>query len=361
MSVKTIEWVGGIDGHARVLDQTLLPRLVRYRICRTAREMWESIRKLRVRGAPAIGIAGALGVLLHLRGARARTRRELLQEIVRACRVLGTARPTAVNLRWALARMLARAGSFPGNNILAIRRVLREEALEILREDERTCLELGRQGLKLLGSAQAVLTHCNTGSLATSRWGTALSVVYQAHRRGRRIRVYATETRPLLQGSRLTCWELRRAGIPVTLLCDSAAGEILATGEVQSVWVGADRIAANGDVANKIGTYPLAVLAKENGIPFYVVAPLSSFDRSRRTGREIPIEERSGAEIVAPFGRRIAPRGIQVRNPAFDVTPARYITAIVTERGILVPPFRASIGRCLSTAAKPLFRRTAKR
>jgi methylthioribose-1-phosphate isomerase len=306
----------------RILDQTRLPREEVWIDLRTPAEVIEAIRSLRVRGAPAIGVAGAYALVLAAGDA---------SDVRAAAPAVASARPTAVNLRWAVERMLRRLDASPPRSPRAS---LLKEAHRIREEDEAACRAMGRLGASLLGNPCSVLTHCNAGSLATAGYGTALGVVYAAVEAGKRISVFADETRPLLQGARLTAWELRRAGIPCTLLADSAAGSLLRSGRVDAVLVGADRIAANGDVANKIGTYPVALLAREHGVPFYVVAPLSTVDLACPTGGAIPIEERPAAELVAGFGLTTAPEGTCVYAPAFDVTPARLVTALITERGI---------------------------
>jgi len=347
LPVPTIEWVGDPGeprrGRVRLIDQTELPeRLVRLE-CRDTKKLWEAIRMLRVRGAPALGIAGAFGLVLGLRGTRARTGEALLKEAERVASYLGSSRPTAVNLFWALERMLAHLRAHLAEPVDEILRALLGEALAIAREDVEVCREIGRRGAELLGDPAVVLTHCNAGGLATGGYGTALGVLYAAREAGKRLSVYVDETRPLLQGARLTAWELVRAGIPATVICDDMAAVVLREKGVSAVVVGADRIARNGDVANKIGTYGLSVLAKAHGVPFYVAAPVSTFDFSIASGREIPIEERSPDEVTRPFGRRIAPEGASVFNPAFDVTPAANVSAIVTERGVLRPPLAEAI------------------
>ena len=321
-----------------ILDQTLLPTEERWIELTTPEQVIEAISALRVRGAPAIGVAGAFALVLAAGDAAA----------VRATApAVAAARPTAVNLAWAVARMLARLESA---DPASPRAELAEEAQAIRDEDEASCREIGRHGAALLGERCNVLTHCNAGSLATAGYGTALGVIYAAVEAGKSVAVFAGETRPLLQGARLTAWELVRAGIEVTLLADSAAGSLLASGKIDAVVVGADRIAANGDVANKIGTYPLAVLARRHGVPFHVAAPRSTIDPDCPDGASIPIEERSATEIVAGFGRRTAPEGIAVHSPAFDVTPAGLVTALVTEVGVISPVTAAGIAQALERA-----------
>ena len=324
-----IAWTPGRT--LRILDQTLLPGEERYVELDTVDAVAEAIRTLRVRGAPLIGIAAAMGVTLALRHGPAS-----LDAVCAASATLGATRPTAVNLRWALGRMERRAAAaLAAGEDLAD--ALRDEADAIWEEDRAMCARIGATGAALIGGDAVVLTHCNAGALATGGIGTALAPVYTLHQAGRRVAVVADETRPLLQGSRLTAWELARAGVPVTVIADGMAASRLRRGDVSCVLVGADRIAANGDVANKIGTYPLALAAREHGVPFYVAAPRSTVDPSTPDGSAIPIEERAGDEIAGPAGRRTAPLGVQVWNPAFDVTPAALVTAIITDRGVFAP------------------------
>ena len=324
-SFQTIEWLGSANGHLRLLDQTRLPSETAYLDCRTVGDVWQAIKRLSVRGAPAIGVAAAYGVCLAARDARAAEQ---------ACDYLATSRPTAVNLFWALNRMRKIIVTAEANH-LAER--LLAEARAIHNEDRQQCAAIGSNGADLLADlpeGTGILTHCNTGALATGGEGTALAVILELHRREKRPHVFVDETRPLLQGSRLTAWELMQAGVPCTLICDSMAAQVMREGRVQAVIVGADRIAANGDTANKIGTYGVAVLARAHGIPFYVAAPTTTFDRTLATGAEIPIEERAANEITNPFGSPLAPDGVAVYNPAFDVTPAELIAGIITERGV---------------------------
>jgi methylthioribose-1-phosphate isomerase len=327
---RTIEWQGGIDGHLVLLDQTRLPVETVYLDCRTVEDVWQAIRRLSVRGAPAIGVAAAYGVCVGIQSGRS---------VDEVCDYLATSRPTAVNLFWALNRM--RTASRADLDLPDVYERLLAEARAIDDEDRQMCVAIGRHGADLLAdlpTGSDILTHCNTGALVSgSGDGTALAVIFELARRGQRPRVWADETRPLLQGARLTMWELAQHGIDATLICDSAAAQVMREGRVQAVITGADRIAANGDTANKIGTYSVATLAHAHGIPFYVVAPTTTFDLSLASGREIPIEERAAEEITHGFGRQTAPDGIAVYNPAFDVTPAELITAIITDRGIIRP------------------------
>jgi len=343
MPVPTIEWVGGVGGAARLIDQTLLPVDTVFIDCRDIETMWEAIKVLRVRGAPAIGIAAAMGVVLGVQGSAAASGDALVAEVEQAADYLATSRPTAVNLFWALDRMrrVARAAAdLPPDQI---KERLLAEAVAILDEDKAICRRIGRNGAELIRDGDTVLTHCNAGGLATADYGTALAVVFAAHEQGKRVSVFADETRPLLQGARLTTWELMQANIDVTLICDNMAGLVMSQGKVDLVVVGADRIAANGDAANKIGTYSVAVLAAEHNVPFYVAAPLSTFDRTLESGAAIPIEERGSDEITCGFGRRTAPEGVAVYSPAFDVTPARRITGIITECGVIERPTASAV------------------
>lgn len=343
MPVETIKWVGGIDGHAELVDQTRLPEEFTYVTCTSMRDMWEAIKVLRVRGAPAIGIAGAMGLVLALQESDARDPAALLADIAEAREYLETSRPTAVNLFWALERMEKAARDNQGLDVPALKELLLREAKAIAEEDRRTCRAIGRNGAELLKDGDTVLTHCNAGGLATADYGTALGVLFAARETGKSVSAFVDETRPLLQGARLTAWELKQAGIPVTLICDDMAGQVMREGRVDCVVVGADRIAANGDTANKIGTYTLGVLARAHDIPFYVAAPASTFDLALKDGSDIPIEERDPEEVTRCGDHRIAPDGIEVYNPAFDVTPAGNIDAIITEKGIIRKPNRRRI------------------
>jgi methylthioribose-1-phosphate isomerase len=338
-----VAWAGGPDGELRVLDQTLLPHAVRVLSLRTLVEVADVIQRLAVRGAPAIGVAGAYGLWLGVRG----TPPAALPAAVRtAAAALLATRPTAVNLRWALERMTAVASAIAARQGRSAE--LLQEAQAIAAEDAASCARIGECGAGLVGEGATVLTHCNTGRLATCGDGTALAVLYAAFRQGRRFRVLAGETRPLLQGARLTALELAAAGIPVELIVDGAAAGLIARGAVDVALVGADRIAANGDFANKVGTYGIALACAAHRVPFYAVAPRSTFDATLATGAGIPIEERSAAEVLELGGVPTAARGIPARNPAFDVTPAHLLTGIVTDHGLLRPPFADSIKRALA-------------
>jgi methylthioribose-1-phosphate isomerase len=340
--VETIQW---IDGAVVMIDQTRLPLEVRMATCRTYQEVAAAIKDMIIRGAPAIGVAAAMGVAL---GVAQAAEDDLDAQVETICRTLARTRPTAVNLFWAIDRMKALYGSLRGRPIAEIRRALIEEALRIREEDIAICRAIGRNGAPLVVEGKAVLTHCNAGALATAGYGTALGVIRAAVEAGKRIDVFADETRPFLQGARLTAWELEQDGIPITLITDNMAGHFMKSGRIGCVVVGADRIAANGDVANKIGTYSVAVLAKENNLPFYVAAPISTLDLKLASGDLIPIEERPAAEVTHLYGKRVAPEGIQVANPAFDVTPARYVTAIVTENGVARAPYEESLRKLVS-------------
>lgn len=340
MPVETITWK---DGKVKLVDQTLLPAEFKYIYCGDVTTLWHAIKRLQVRGAPALGVAGALGILLGIEASKAKDGCALARDIGKCAKYLASSRPTAVNLFWALARMRCKAEENSGKSLPEIKKILHREAMNVLAEDKASCRAMARHGSKLVKSGDTILTHCNAGGLATADYGTALGVLFEAKRQGKRIKVYADETRPLLQGARLTAWELEHEGIDTTLICDNMAASLMAKGRIDKVFVGADRIASNGDAANKIGTYNVAVLAKYHKVPFYVVAPLSTFDFNIRTGKEIPIEERDADEVRTISGRPIAPRTVKVYNPAFDVTPNGLITAIVTERGVFKRPYTKSL------------------
>ena len=337
--VETIQWT---DAGGVMIDQTRLPREEVFVTCRDYREVAEAIRRMVIRGAPAIGVAAAMGIALGMRDADP-TRLDAEFDTIAA--TLAATRPPAVNLFWAIDRMRRVYVEVRGCPAAEIRARLVEEARRIRLEDIAINEAIGRHGAPLVPDGKTVLTHCNAGALATAGYGTALGVVRAAIAAGKRIDVFADETRPFLQGARLTVWELERDSIPATLITDNMAGHFLKSGRIGCVVVGADRIAANGDVANKIGTYGVAVLAHENGVPFYVAAPVSTLDLELPSGDQIPIEQRSGDEVTHLFGIAIAPEGIRVENPAFDVTPNRYVTAIITERGVARPPYGESLRR----------------
>ncbi|MEY3176220.1 MAG: Methylthioribose-phosphate isomerase [Planctomycetota bacterium] len=341
---ETLRWEGdAASGLLRLTDQTLLPERYEEISCCTVPQLFEAIRSLRVRGAPAIGVSAAYGAVLGTQDARGLGRTEFLRVLGLVCNELGRSRPTAVNLFYALQRMLEFAASCESETVPELHNRLLEEARRIELEDREMCLAIGRHGSSLVRTGMSLLTHCNAGGLATAGDGTALAVMFAASREGKQLHVFADETRPLLQGARLTAWELQQRGIAVTLICDNMAAQVMREGRVDMVITGADRIAANGDAANKIGTYGLAVLAAYHGIPFAVAAPSSTFDLQLSSGAGIPIEQRGESEVTEGFGRRTAPVGIGVYNPAFDVTPAELITYLITERGVIERPDQAKI------------------
>lgn len=350
--LRTIEWIPRhkgrlLPGIIKMIDQTSLPLELKYIKTDSVREVWHAIKTLQIRGAPAIGIAAAMGVALAAQNSRAAKTAELIKEINKAADYLATSRPTAVNLFWALDRMRRTATSHSNLDPKDLRLTLIEESMKIRDEDAAMCRAIGKNGASLLKNGSTVLTHCNAGGLATAEFGTALAPIYIAKEQGKKISVYADETRPLLQGARLTAWELMQAGINVTLICDDMAGHVMKEGRIDAVMVGADRIAANGDSANKIGTFSVAVLARYHKIPFYVLAPSSTFDLKTPTGNKIPIEERGAEEVTEGFGKRTAPHKIKVYSPAFDVTPAELISGIVCEKGIIRPPFKVNIRKVI--------------
>lgn len=346
--IKTLEWT---DEGVRLLDQTKLPTEETYLLCKTHDEVADAIRKMIVRGAPAIGVAAAMGIALGVRDAEAGHVAELHRQIDDICDVMAETRPTAVNLFWAIRRMQEKFQSLRDLPVERIRQELIAEAQRMYVEDLAVNEAMARHGAALMPASGAVLTHCNAGALATcGGYGTALGVIRAAVEQGKKLSVYADETRPFLQGSRLTAWELMKDGIPTTVISDNMAGAMMKQGKIGAVVVGADRVAANGDVANKIGTYTLAVLAREHNIPFYVAAPWSSIDLETPSGDQIPIEQRSPREVTHIAGTPIAPNGVRVENPAFDVTPAKYVTAIITERGIAQAPYADSLKRLAEQA-----------
>jgi len=339
--IQAISW--SPSGAVRIIDQRALPEAEITRDLESAESVADAIRQLQVRGAPLIGIAAAMGLVAAMREQRTASRADFLARAKDRAALLGASRPTAVNLRWALDRMVRVAESTPGDGTDLWER-LRSEATAIWEEDRAMCRKIGEHGLNILPDGANVLTHCNTGALATGGIGTALAPIYLAHEQGRKVHVYVDETRPLLQGSRLTMWELLHAGIACTLITDASAATLMRQARIDVVLVGADRICANGDFANKIGTYGLAVLARHHGVPFYCAAPWSTVDVTLADGDLIPIEQRSPAEVTTIAGRRAAPDGAAALNPAFDVTPARYVTGFVTDRGIVQPPFSGGEG-----------------
>ena len=349
--LETVGWVGDAStGHLRLIDQTLLPGEFVQLDCRDVPTAWEAIKSLRVRGAPAIGVAAGFAAVLGGQAALNLGAEGVKLAVQAATNYLRTSRPTAVNLFWALDRVDRVAASEPADDPVAFLDRLLVEARAISEEDKAMCRSIGKFGASLIGPGQGVLTHCNAGGLATADYGTALAVMFTAFEDGTSFQVFADETRPLLQGARLTAWELQRRGIPVTLICDNMAAQVMKERKIDLVVVGADRIAANGDAANKIGTYGVALLAKAHGIPFYVAAPSSTFDLTLEDGSTIPIEQRDPKEVTHGFGRATAPEGINVYNPAFDVTPAELIAGIITERGIIRPVTTEKVAEVLGVA-----------
>jgi len=344
---QTLGWLGGVEGRLRLIDQTRLPGEFVEIECADIEEVWEAIKTLRVRGAPAIGLSAAYGVCLGMQSHIGTNEAAFFARLEEVAQRLISCRPTAVNLRWAVERMKNVAAKMRGKPTAEIAAALLAEAQAIHEEDRAMCRAIGRHGAALLADGWGVMTHCNAGGLATSDYGTALAVVYAAVAQGKRLTVWADETRPLLQGARLTAWELHRRGIPVTVICDNMAAQVMREGRVQAVVVGADRIAANGDTANKIGTYGLALLAAAHKIPFYVAAPSSTFDLATPRGDGIPIEQRDPREVSHGFGRQTVPNGVEVYNPAFDVTPAELIAAVICERGVIRPVCRETIAAML--------------
>ena len=340
--IQTLEWT---SSGVRFIDQTKLPNEEVYVTCKTHEQVADVIRNMVVRGAPAIGVAAAMGIALGIKNSKTENINDLRHEFDDICDMIGKTRPTAVNLFWAIRRMRDKFELLSGKPMAQIKQSLIEEAQRMHAEDIAANQAMGRHGAVLMPASGGVLTHCNAGALATCGYGTALGVIRAAIEQGKKIHVYADETRPFLQGSRLTAWELMKDGIPTTVISDNMAGAMMKQGKIGAIIVGADRIAANGDVANKIGTYTVAVLARENGLPFYVAAPFSTIDLQTPSGDEIPIEQRNPREVTHFAGKTVTPEGVQVENPAFDVTPSKYVTAIVTERGIARPPFDESLRR----------------
>lgn len=351
MVSPALRWVGGVDGYLELLDQRLLPGETVKIKCQTVEQLYDAIKTLAVRGAPAIGVAAGYGVVLSLQSGKNKNLQSAIESVERACEQLASARPTAVNLSAALNRCKKSARQFVESQKSADVKTLREcvlrTAQSIYDQDVEMCRRIGQNGQQFIKDGGAVLTHCNAGALATAGQGTALSVLYEAKNSGKKFKVYADETRPLLQGARLTAWELQQAGIETFLICDNMAGALMKQGRIDACVTGADRIAANGDTANKIGTYSVAVLAKENNVPFYVAAPSSTFDLSISNGEQIPIEQRDAGEVISFAGRQTAPDGINVYNPAFDVTEAELIKAIITEKGVIESPDKNSISRII--------------
>ena len=346
--IHTLEWT---DSGVRFLDQTKLPTEETYVTCRTHQQVADVIRNMVVRGAPAIGVAAGLGIALGVKNSKAESAADLKKEFDEICKIIGETRPTAVNLFWAIRRMQGKFEQLRVRPIPQIKQSLIEEAQRMHAEDIAANQAMGRHGATLMPSSGGVLTHCNAGALATAGYGTALGVIRAAVESGKQIHVYADETRPFLQGARLTAWELVKDGIPTTVISDNMAGTMMKQGKIGAIVVGADRIAANGDVANKVGTYTVAILAKEHGIPFYVAAPISTVDLATADGGGIPIEQRNTKEVSHIAGKQMVPDGASIENPAFDVTPARYVTAIITERGIAKAPYDTSLRRLVEEVA----------
>ena len=345
MDIRTIEWK---NDAIKIIDQTLLPAELKYIYIRDIKTLWQAIKELKVRGAPALGAAAALGVYLGVKRSKANDASSFFKELDRVALYLGTSRPTAKNLFWGIERMRSAAVKNKYRHVQAIKMLLFKEARAIIEEDRVSCRAIGRFGAKLIRGNDTIMTVCNAGILATIDYGTALGVIYRAKEEGKRIKVFSCETRPLLQGARLTTWELSRKGVDVTANCDNMAATLMAQGKVDKVIAGADRIAANGDTANKIGTYSLAVLARYHKIPFYIAAPASTFDLSIKTGLDIPIEQRDPKEVSELFYKRpMIAHGVKIYNPAFDVTPHKLITAIITDKGIIRSPYKKNIKRII--------------
>ncbi len=340
MAIETIKWM---KGQVRIIDQRKLPRQLKYIHCKDIRTLWKAIRTLSVRGAPALGVAAAFGVLLGMKSFKGEDRKRFEKQLKSVCDYMATSRPTAVNLFNALHEMKAVVSAHPRASVGELKKALEQKAGEIFATDQRVCRQIGKHGSELIKDRYSVLTVCNAGALATVDYGTALGVLYSAQKDGKRFKVFSCETRPLLQGARLTTWELLREKIDTILICDNMAATLMKQGKIDLVIAGADRIAMNGDTANKIGTYGLAVLAYHHHIPFYIAAPVSTFDRNIQSGAAIPIEERKPNEVTELLGRRTAPSQVKVYNPAFDVTDHQLITAIITEIGIIFPPFEQNI------------------
>src|SRR5450631_2769545 len=343
--IQTLEWT---DSGVRFIDQTKLPTEETYVTCKTYTQVADVIRNMVVRGAPAIGVAAAMGIALGVKNSKAENGGDLKQEFDQICEVMGKTRPTAVNLFWAIRRMRDKFEMLRVRPLAQIKQSLIEEAQRMHAEDIAANQAMGKHGATLMPASGGVLTHCNAGALATCGYGTALGVIRAAVDSGKKLHVFADETRPFLQGSRLTAWELMKDHIPTTLISDNMAGAMMQQGKIDTVIVGADRIAANGDVANKIGTYTVAVLAREHGIPFYVAAPISTIDLNTADGSKIPIEQRASTEVTHLAGKQIAPDAVRVENPAFDVTPSKYVTAIITERGVARAPYQDSLAELVA-------------
>lgn len=347
MIVEAVKWIGDIDGYLELIDQRRLPAEFTRLQCRDVETLFKAIKTLAVRGAPAIGVSAAYGFVLALQKLNPSDSIEKSIEALKLAReYLASSRPTAVNLFWALNRVWQAAVSV--ETLQQLREIILSEANAIYQEDVDMCRKIGQHGEKFIKDDAGILTHCNAGALATAGQGTALSPMFKAHKKGRKFSVFADETRPLLQGARLTAWELKQAGIDVTVICDNMAGWLMKQGKINAVITGADRIAANGDTANKIGTYSLSILAREHGVPFYIAAPSSTFDLKIKSGAEIPIEQRAAEEVITFAGIQTAPAGVDVYNPAFDVTQAQDIAAIITEKGIIEKPNAERISKHLA-------------
>ncbi len=348
MIIEAVKWIGDIDGYLELIDQRRLPEEFVKLQCRDVETLFDAIKMLAVRGAPAIGVSAAYGLILALQKLKTdESIKNALESLAGARDYLASSRPTAVNLFWALGRVWHAASS--ATTLKQLREVVLQEANAIYQEDVEMCRRIGEHGEKFIKDGAGILTHCNAGALATAGQGTALSPMFEAHKKGKKFKVYADETRPLLQGARLTAWELKQAGIDVRVICDNMAGWLMKQGKINTVITGADRIAANGDTANKIGTYSLSVLAREHNVPFYIAAPSSTFDLSIKSGTEIPIEQRSADEVTTFAGTQTAPVGVEVYNPAFDVTQATDIAAIITETGVIENPNIENIAQILGT------------
>jgi methylthioribose-1-phosphate isomerase len=344
MSIHPIKWK---NNRLYLLDQTLLPEEEAYIECKTYQDTARAIKRLVVRGAPAVGITAAMGIAVGAQAIAERGTKYFFSRFEKICEHMAATRPTAVNLFWAIERM-KQVASEPDVSVKALKQRLRDEALKILEEDIESNRRIGEFGHHFFRDDYTVLTHCNAGALATGGYGTALGVIRTVQERGKKVQVIADETRPFLQGARLTAWELKKDGIPVTVITDNMAGAMMQHKQINAVIVGADRIASNGDVANKIGTYSVALLAKAHKVPFYVAAPLSTIDFAIKTGKEIPIEKRNADEVTHMWGKRIVPRGVSVWNPAFDVTPNTYVSAIITDRGVAERPYRRNLKKLIS-------------
>ncbi len=344
MAIETIKWV---KGAARIIDQTKLPGKLVYVDCKDVERMWWAIKRLEVRGAPAIGVAAAFGVLLGVQKFKGNDKAKFIKLFHTTCDYLATSRPTAVNLFNMLNEMRGVVANNPTADVPRLQKLLNQRAMDIFKEDQRVCRTMGDHGATLIKNGMRCLTVCNAGALATVDYGTALGVFYSAKKKGKKFSVTSCETRPLLQGARLTCWELTREKIDTTLICDNMDASLMAKGKIDIIFAGADRVASNGEAANKIGTYMLAVLAKYHGVPFYIVAPRSTFDLKIKSGKQIPIEERHADEVTHVAGVRTAAQGVKVYNPAFDVTPAKLIAGIVTEYGIIRPAYKQNIKKTL--------------